>query len=333
MNERGFILLAALSLVVLVGVSAGSVWFLLHADLRAIGQGRRALQALYTAEAGLLGASAAFPPRIDPLPLEDDLPPSEPGDLAVFPGPPHGFRLESWRMFQASDGERQVRLVARAEAAGGALRTLEGVLVPARQPYAPAGLMVVDGELDGLSSGLAAGGDAVILVVGDGRVAPLAAGDVAAARRLESWLPGNRLSLRGSGGVTTQRPIRIDLFLQEIDREPAAGTSWQFASFGRAARYLRGGIIKDLQGDGLLVVLGDLRLEGRVDFSGMMLVGGTLELAAVDCTFRGFVQVRDLHVESPCTFRRDLAAVWEADALQALPREVRLRAVLADGGR
>ena len=66
MNERGFILLAALSLVVLVGVSAGSVWFLLHADLRAIGQGRRALQALYTAEAGLLGASAAFPPRIDP---------------------------------------------------------------------------------------------------------------------------------------------------------------------------------------------------------------------------------------------------------------------------
>lgn len=331
-NERGSILLAALSLVLLVGVSAGSVWFWLRADLRSIGQGRATLQALYTAEAGLLGAANSLSPRLEPLPSDAALMLLAEAILVEFPGPPHGFRLSSWRSDRSADGSRQVSVVAESEAVGGAGRALEGVLVRAREPYAPASLLIVTGDLrvfPGEAPEFSASGDPVIEVIGDSDVAPLAAGNHEAARALEFLERRGLLALRGEGGVMTARPIPVDLFLAEGQREAVSSGFRGFRSSPSEVLYLRGGIVEDLQGDGLLVVVGDLRLEGVVDFAGVILVGGTLELSTSACSIRGFVQVHALHASSPCTFRRDSAAVAGADALQALPREARLRAAIA----
>ena len=78
----------------------------------------------------------------------------------------------------------------------------------------------------------------------------------------------------------------------------------------------------------MLVVAGDLRLEGSVDFFGVILVEGTLEMASDSCVVRGFVQARALRVGAPCSFARDADAIGLADRLQVLPRAVRLQAIL-----
>lgn len=326
MKERGFILLAALGVVTLVGLSTASVWFFLHADLRTIGQGRSTLQALYTAEAGLLGAGVSLEPRIDPIPpLRGGEAPGQ-ADLVVFPGPPFGFRLSAWRWVEGTGGGSQWHVVAQAQSVAGAAKSLRGVLVRAPMPYRPASLLLTEGALYLSSTALAASNQGSIVVVGDGRVAPLAGGDVLAAARLARALAEGSFLLRGEGGVATARPIPVDLFLQDIPVGVAQGNYWNFSEFGRAARYLKGGTVHGLQGEGLLVVAEDLKLEGVVDFSGVILVAGALSLATTDCVVRGFVQAGQLHAGSSCTFQGDLAAVRAADALQTLPREALLQA-------
>ena len=323
MNGRGFVLPTTLALLVLVSVSTSSIWFLLHADLQAIGRGRAALQARYTAEAALLAASAAFPPRIEPLSRGDGYPLPGEGELVVFPGPPHGFRLSWLDESRVGMGPDALGIVARVQAVAGASRTLAGVLMPARSPYAPAALLIAAGSLHRVGLDLAAGnglGTAQITVVGDAMAGALAAQDVAAARRLESERPGD--------SVAVAQAIRVPLFLQDANRQPEERDRWELGSFGRQARFLQGGRINGLRGEGLLVVAGDLRLEGSVDFFGVILVQGTLELASDSCAVRGFVQVQSLRVGAPCSFARDADAIGLADRLQALPRAVRLQAIL-----
>ena len=323
MNGRGFVLPATLALLVLVSVSTSSIWFLLHADLQAIGRGRAALQARYTAEAALLAASAAFPPRIEPLSRGYGyrLPGEE--ELVVFPGPPHGFRLSWLDESRREVGPDALGVVARAQAVAGASRTLAGVLMPARSPYAPAALLIEAGTLHRMDLDSAAGnelGTPKIIVVGDAVAGALAAEDVVAARRLESERPED--------AVAVAQAVRVPLFLQDANRRPEARDRWEMGSFGRQARFLQGGVINGLRGEGLLVVAGDLRLEGSVDFFGVILVEGTLELASDSCVVRGFVQARALRVGAPCSFARDADAIGLADRLQALPRAVRLQAIL-----
>ena len=323
MNGRGFVLPATLALLVLVSVSTSGIWFLLHADLQAIGRGRAALQARYTAEAALLAASVAFPPRIEPLSRGEGyrLPGEE--ELVVFPGPPHGFRLSWLDESRGEVGPDALGVVARAQAVAGASRTLAGVLMPARSPYAPAALLIAAGEVHRVGLDSVAGngfGLAKITVVGDAVAGALAAQDVVAARRLESERPED--------SVAVAQAVRVPLFLQDANRRPEARDRWELSSFGRQARFLQGGVINGLRGEGLLVVAGDLRLEGSVDFFGVILVEGTLEMASDSCVVRGFVQARALRVGAPCSFARDADAIGLADRLQVLPRAVRLQAIL-----
>lgn len=323
MNGRGFVLPTTLALLVLVSVSTSSIWFLLHADLQAIGRGRAALQARYTAEAALLAASAAFVPRIEPLSIGDGYRLPGEGELVVFPGPPHGFRLSWLDESRREAGAGALSIVARSQAVAGASRTLVGVLMPARSAYAPAALLIASGVLQRVGLNSAPGkefGTAKITVVGDAEAGALAAQDATAAWRLESERPEDP--------VAVAQAIRVSLFLQDANRQPEAGDRWELGSFGQQARYLQGGRINGLRGKGLLVVAGDLRLEGPVDFVGMILVEGTLELASHSCEVRGFVQVQALRVGAPCSFARDREAIGLADRLQALPRAIRLQAIL-----
>jgi len=185
-------------------------------------------------------------------------------------------------------------------------------------------LLVVEGEIHRASVLGGSGELAEAVVSEDSTVPALAAGNPDAARRLEA--------LGFSGPIRVARSIAIAQFLRDIDRVAESGSAWELDSFGQQARYLPGGVIRGLQGEGLLVVSGDLRLEGRVDFAGVMLVEGTLELASDHCRIRGFVQIHAMKVHADCTFRRDLPAVLQADRLQSLPRQARLQAILPAHG-
>jgi hypothetical protein len=355
-SERGAALVAVVVVLVLIaGATAATLW-LTASDLWAAGRARSAAQARYTAEAAVYHALRLLAPggsfaavvagrgglidAADPGPL-----PLFGGGWVSFPGPPFGYAVTVGRLADAGAGGatgrfERVLLFAGSTAPRGARHAMTATVGRAREPYAPAALVVTDGEVELFGDAVADTGpqeSAAVVIDGGPSVEGLPA--ALAARAAESIERALQAITHAGGvvlGATTSallRPVDLASYAREtgLAARAPAGLESPLGTYGQPrAAWLGPGAAPGLTGYGAVVADGDLEIRGPIDFRGVVLVAGTLAIEAEPCVVRGMVWARALRLGSRCTIRYDDAAVVAADGVLRLPREAVLLA-LSDG--
>ncbi|MFP6664878.1 MAG: hypothetical protein VCC00_11795 [Deltaproteobacteria bacterium] len=325
--QRGIVLISALLLLVLLTAATGAGLWLVRSDLWAAGAARAELQALYTAEAGLFAAAAGIAPATLGLNEPEAWQALPIGIKQFFPGPPFGYRLRNPRGGFGSGGRPLLRLEVESEAVAGARRHLEATIVRREQAYAPAAMLIRLGGIDLTQAALSLATAPNLRLRGTVSAPALAAAGEEVERRLFALLADSRVHVRPRGPIGFAAPIAIAAFAAATGRPVEAGPLFSPPAGGAHLRFLGGGTLPNLVGDGLVVSLGDLRIENAFDFAGVLLVAGRLELDATTCRMRGFVQADSLVLHAPCEFVLDPQAVRAADALEPLPRAARVHSL------
>lgn len=340
-GERGIALLAAvLILALLAAVTAATLW-LVRSELWVAGSARSLVQARYSAEAGAWHALAKIAPGTsfaslvagtggladpaDPGPL-----PSGGGGFVAFPGSPFGYAVT----VHAIDAER-VRLRSTGTSVRGARRMVDATIGREGAAYAPAALVVTSGTvaIAPALSGLApdAGGivvDATLPL--DGAQAIVAASAPDSASGAWSSLTASGATLGGRDRRALARGFDVAAFAATsgLVRERAEDlVSARGTLASPVAVYLAAGTAPALQGAGVLLVAGDLVVDGAVDWRGVVYVAGELHLRGPTCRIDGMVWVRALRLTTGCALRFDRSALSAADGALRLPRRPTLLAL------
>ena len=333
-GERGLALLAAvLILTLLAAITAATLW-LVRSELWVAGSARAFLQARLSAEAGawhalsriapggdfaaLLAGTGGLADAADPGPL-----PMPGGGFVEFPGPPFGYAVT----VHAIDAER-VRLRSTATSVRGARRVVDATVGRAADPYAPAALVVPSGTIaiDPALVGLApdAGGVLVDAVSpADGTQAVVAASDGDAAAAAWSSLAASAATLRGATARARARPFDVAAFatatgLAAVQAEDL--TTTRGTAEAPVALRVAPGAAPLLQGHGVVLVAGDLVVDGPLDWRGVLYVAGELHVRGPACHVDGVVWTNALRLTTGCSLRFDRAALTAADGALRLPR-------------
>ncbi|MBY0280362.1 hypothetical protein K2Z84_33940 [Candidatus Binatia bacterium] len=340
-GERGIALLAAvLILALLAAVTAATLW-LVRSELWVAGSARALVQARYSAEAGAWHALAKIAPgttfaslvagtggladATDPGPL-----PFGGGGFVAFPGAPFGYAVT----VHAIDAER-VRLRATATSVRGARRTVDATIGRESAAYAPAALVVTSGAvaIAPALSGLAPESGGILVdatMPMDGGQAIVAATTPDAASAVWSSLAASAATLAGRDRRALARGFDVAAFaststLVRERAEDLASARGTVAS--PAAVYLGAGTAPLLQGAGVVLVGGDLVVDGPVDWRGVVYVAGELHLRGPSCRIDGMLWVRALRLTTGCALRFDRSALSAADGVLRLPRRPTLLAL------
>lgn len=333
-GEPGLALLAAvLILALLAAVTAATLW-LVRSELWVAGSARAFAQARLSAEAGvwhalsrvapgtdfaaLLARTGGLADAADPGPL-----PIAGGGFVEFPGPPFGYAVT----VHAIDAER-VRLRSSATSVRGARRVVDASVGRTIDPYAPAALVVLSGTvtIDPALSGLAPEAGGVLVDAAnpaDGTQAIVAASDSGAAAAAWSSLAGGAATLLGAVERSRARPFDVAAFaagtgLATVQAEEL--TSPRGAAAAPVVLRIAPGTAPMLQGHGVVLVPGDLVVDGPVDWRGVLYVAGELHLRGGSCRVDGVVWTNALRLTTGCALRFDRAAVAAADGALRLPR-------------
>lgn len=330
-GQRGIVLISALLLLVLLTATTGAGLWLVRSDLWAAGAARAELQALYTAEAGLFVAAAAIAPATLPLNESRAWEALPIGIKEIFPGPPFGYWMRNPRGGLGSGGRPLLRLEVESEAVAGARRYLEATIVRREQAYAPAAVLIRRDHIELRGAALSLFSAPNLRLRGTASAPALAAATEEVERRLFALLSDSRVEMEPRGPIGFAAAVAIEQFAGASGRPVEAGPVFALPVGGSHLRFLGGGTLGALEGDGLVVSLGDLRIENSLDFAGVLLVSGRLELDASPCRLRGFLQADSLVLHAGCEFILDPQAVREADALEPLPRAARVHAIRESG--
>lgn len=340
-DERGLALLSAvLVLAMLAAVTSATLW-MVRGELWVAGSARSLAQARYSAEAGAWHALASIAPGTDFAALVAGTgglaDPGEPGPLPLagggfveFPGSPFGYAVT----VHAIDAER-VRLRSSATSVRGARRAVDATIGRAADPYAPAALVISSGtiaiapELASLAPG--AGGVLVDAATpADGTQAIVAAASADAATAAWSSLAAGAASLLGATQRARARPFDVAAFAAAtgLAAEPAEDVTFARGSPGApVALRLAPGRARQLAGHGVLLVAGDLEVEGDLDWRGPLYVAGELHVRGPTCRIDGMIWARALRLTTGCVVRFDRGALAAADGALRLPRRPTLLAL------
>jgi hypothetical protein len=340
-SERGMALVAAiLILALLATVGAATLW-LVRSELWVAGSARSFLQARYSAEAGAWHALGALAPGTDFASLLASTgglaDPARPGPLpfpgggfTTFPGPPFGYAVTVHAL-----ATERVRLRSTATAVRGARRVVDATVGREVAPYAPAALVVISGavavaaELSGLDPD--AGGIGVdARLPADGAQAIVGGGSSDAAGSAWSSLDASSPALQGTTPRVRVRAFDVAEFAATsglAEESPAALAVPRGASGAPVALRIGAGVAPSLVGHGVVLVPGDLEIEGTVDWHGVLYVAGELRLRAGACRIDGLVWARAVSFATGCLLRFDPAAVAAADSVLRLPRRPTLLAL------
>ena len=340
-GERGLALLAAVLVLALLSATTAATLWLVRSELWVAGSARAFAQARYSAEAGAWHALAVIAPGTDfaslvagtggladpavpgPLPF--------PGGGAVeFPGPPFGYAVT----VHAVAAER-VRLRSTATSVRGARRSIDAIIGREVEAYAPAALVVVSGaiavapELSGLAPD--AGGilvDAASPADGVQAVVAAASGDAAAA----AWasLAASGATILGGTARARARPFDVAAFAAAtslVEEPPPDLTGPRGTAASPVALRLASGIAPSLEGYGVVLVAGDLEVEGVLDWHGALYVAGELHVRGPSCRVAGMVWANAMRLTTGCALRFDRPVLAAADAALRLPRRPTLLAL------
>ena len=340
-DERGLALLAAvLILTLLAAVTAATLW-LVRSELWVAGSARAFAQARLSAEAGAWHALSRIAPGTDfaglvagtggladaadpgPLPLPG-------GGFVEFPGPPFGYAVTVHPI-----AAERMRLRSTATSVRGARRVVDATVGRASEPYAPAALVVLSGavviapELSGLDP--AAGGVLIDAASpADGAQAIVAAEDADAAAAAWSSLAASAATRLG--GTESARARRFDVAAfaaaSGLVEEPAeALTAVRGAAGAPVALRVASGTAPRLEGHGILLIAGDLVVDGALDWRGVVYVAGALHVGGPTCRIDGMLWANALRLTTGCALRFDRPAVAAADGVLRLPRRPTLLAL------
>jgi len=346
-TNAGYAVVGTIVVLALLAVAAAGTLVVTQGELWSAGRARSRVQARYTAEAGVRHAVALLAPGTTFAPvvaaqggvLDAGAPgplPFPGGGWTVFPGPPYGYGVTPSLLPAAGGpaGERLL-LLARATAVRGAERTMAGTVGRAPEPYAPAALAVGAGGVALEGAAVASAGDPARVVLDatsaeTGQVAVAAATEAQRAAALEAIAAG--------GGALLGAHASAPLLWPDV-ASYAAGTGIAAADpatvampvgtvAAPAAARLSAGTLASLSGYGAIVASGDLELHGAVDWSGALVVGGTLTVDAGPCRLAGIVFAHGVRFRSACTVRFDGDSVRMADGALRLPRAAVLLALV-----
>lgn len=340
-RERGMALVAAiLVLALLAAVGAATLW-LVRGELWVAGSARAFAQARYSAEAGAWHALGAIAPGTDFAALVAGTgglgDPARPGPLPFpgggftpFPGPPFGYEVTVHAL-----ATERVRLRSTATAVRGARRVVDATIGRELAPYAPAALVVTDGAvaIAPALSGLApeAGGIGVdARLPADGTQAIVGAATAEAAAAAWSSLDASSPSLQGPTPRVRARPFDVGAFAVAsglAEEPPEVFAASRGTSDAPAALRVASGVAPSLVGHGVVLVPGDLEVEGTVAWRGVIYVAGELRLRATSCLVEGVVWARAISFSTGCQLRFDPSAVATADSALRLPRRPTLLAL------
>jgi len=337
-ESPGVVLLSCLIvLAALATASAASLW-LTRSELWARGNARAALQARYTAEAGLFHALAVIAPGWDFTGLLAGTgglaDPGHPGPLPFpgggwveFPGPPFGYAVTLAAESPAADGSPRIALDSHATAVRAARRTVRAIVGRDRRAYAPAALVVASGELSFAGHAVGTTSDpGVVIDARSGAPRKPAALGAESASALERALRSSRSAFATILGPTPSATVRgmdlsallaaTTLIVQPTD-VLARGVG---GSSSPAALRVAAGDAVRLVGAGALLAEGDLTVVGETRFAGVVLVNGRLRLEGSPCRLDGMAWARAVEIAAPCEIVFDARAIDTADAVLRLPR-------------
>lgn len=336
-DERGCALVAAVVVLALLLATTGATLTMTRSHLWAAGRARSAWQARASAEAGARHAAALIAPGTSFSPVVDGTGglarPGAEGPLPAtgawtwFPGPPWGYGVVASLAPGATPPGELLVLDVEATGPRGTRRHLRATLGRARAPWVPA-VLVIEGGTAIVETGSALAVDASA----SPGIAALAAGSRESSARLLAAMQAAGARLAGEVDAVVVDPVDVPAWagVPLADTvEPPAIAGELAASAVAIARVTRGGQAPSLEGRGTIVSLGDLRVTGRVDLAGVLVVDGELRLDSPACRVAGLVLARSLRT-SGCAFRADPAAIADADAAMRLPREALLLGLSED---
>jgi hypothetical protein len=326
-----------LVLTALAAISAASLW-LTRSELWARGNERAALQARYSAEAGLFHAIAVIAPGWDFEALRAGRgglsDPERPGPLpfagggwVAFPGPPFGYAVRLVAATPAADGSPRIRLESLATAVREARRAVRGFVGRAREGYAPAALVVASGELSFAGHAVGAPTDPGVVVDartgGSRRPAALGAASTSALDLAHRAGRGASAALLGTRSSAVVRGLDLDALLDAsgLLSQPAEALELGVGeSSSPAALRVAPGDAASLVGPGVLLADGDLTIAGETRFAGVLLVRGRLRLVGAPCRVDGMVWAQSVDFGARCEIVFDARAIDAADRVFRLPR-------------
>jgi len=244
------------------------------------------------------------------------------GGWVAFPGPPFGYGLEVVAPTDPRSARGRLLVRSTASAVRGVTFVLEASVARAARPYLPAALMLTGGTLGVEAAAMGSPGSPLVTLRGDDRTPALATVDRPRLDAALAAVEAGGVLLEGDANPAA-RSFEIGRFARRSgldERAPAVLASAHGARGAPVALRVRGGVAPRLTGVGVVLVTGDLEVDGRVDFSGALLVEGRLRLGGPSCRLSGMVWARDVSLSGPCLLESDRGAVGEADRALRLPR-------------
>lgn len=336
-GDKGVVLLGVVVALALLGSSTAASLWLVRVEFLSIGARRAGAQAWYSADAALRHGLSVLAPDIDfealrarsAQALADPLRPGPwpigSGGWNAFPGPPFGYRLEILPGAGPVGPAEGLQVRVHVRAVRDTSLTIEATLGLEDEADAPAALVLGRGGLQIESGGrgsLAAPG---VELVGEAALAMTSQPDLRVAlERLEEGLA----IVEGTTSAVA-RPFDVERLAHRsgIGEVPLAEVPDLFGHGRTAVARVDGGRLTGLEGRGVLMVSGDLEIDGPLAFEGVLLVGGTLRLSGPGCALRGMVRAERVEFAAPCRLVRYAPAVALADEIVRLPRLPRLRSV------
>ncbi len=333
-DQRGGALVAVIVILALLLATTGATLAMMRSHLWAAGRARAALQARASAEAGAHHAVALLAPGTSFLPVVAGTGglsrPEAPGPLPLaggwtwFPAQPWGYGATPSLLPGTSFPGELLALDVDAIGPRGTRRHLRATVGRARQPWAPAVLVVTSGE-----ARLEPGASVVVDATAGAATATaaLAAASREASAALLATMRATGARLLGVAESAVADPVDVAAWVsgwaaKAVDPERVAADL--ATSPAAIARMTGGGTMPSLEGRGVVVSTGDLEIRGRVAFTGALLVAGELRLDSSDCAIAGLASMRSLRAAG-CSLRADPVAIAAADAAARLPREALLQ--------
>lgn len=341
-GQAGLVIVSVVLILALLGLVTGASLWLTRAELWAAGRARSELQATYTAEAGIRHGLAVLGPDVDWAAVVERDPAAlasadEPGPWPIgaggwvaFPGPPFGYGLEV-----VGSGDPDGRLVVRsaATAVRGASAVAMASVARAKEPYLPAALVLDGGRLEIEAAAMGTERDPLVQIWGSDVVASLGVSSVEGLETAIDAASRSGVELRGDP-IGRVRGFELERYARRSGLDEIAPAVLSVAQGTRGspvALRIRGGTVPRLLGAGVLLVDGDLDVEGDVRWYGVVYVDGRLRVGRRDCLVDGMVWSRGVSFAGPCRITAGSEAVREADRALRLPRLPVLTALAGEG--
>ena len=319
-NQRGTALVAALSIAMILLPLGALVALQCRTDLTIQRNLRSDVETFYVAEAGLAHAVADIPPgrSFDRLlagpdrvvgTMDDGLFPFANGQPDAFPYPPFRYDVQVIPITPTL-----LRIVSSASGLNGSTKVVEALVTRAALPFTPAALYA-----ETTKTNVSLGASFQLSGTDHQAVFPAVAMNPAAAQlpalstpsteteaMLRSQLSIAAGQVSGAGGapsISTAAPLDLDTYAQGITTIPVA-TVQPVVAVDDATWGTR-------DQPQVSIIVGDLRVPGHLNGSGILLVRGTLDVTGT-LEFSGIVLVQGAVLLEPSSNVTLLGAVWQA---------------------